>query len=191
WVATAGADGAVRLWEATGEPLQTLRPPGGAGRGRVQAVALSRLGHLAAGGEDRMIRIWDGSTGRLLHTLRGHEGAVRVLAFSPRGDLLASGGEDRTVRLWDVGRGRELRTFQGPDPDGRSHQYAVRALAFSPDGRRLASGSEDHTAQLWDLATGQPLLRDEVTGEPSALPHHDSVKAVAFSPDGARLLTGS
>jgi WD40 repeat protein len=50
------------------------------------------------------MHLWDVVTGRLMVSLKGHEGKVMCLAFSPDGTRLATGSHDRTVRLWDVTR---------------------------------------------------------------------------------------
>ncbi|TMQ30933.1 MAG: hypothetical protein E6K70_23440, partial [Planctomycetota bacterium] len=46
------------------------------------------------------IKIWDLPTGKELFTLRGHNGAVHCISFSPDGKTLASGGTDAVIRLW-------------------------------------------------------------------------------------------
>jgi len=45
------------------------------------------------------VRLWDLESRTLLHTLDGHQGWVRGLAFSPDARVLASGSLDDIVRL--------------------------------------------------------------------------------------------
>ena len=57
---------------------------------------------LASGSEDKTIKIWDVTTGKVLNTLKGHESTVWSVGFSPDGKKLASGSEDKTIILWDL-----------------------------------------------------------------------------------------
>src|SRR5262249_46465125 len=109
-------------------------------------VAFSPDGkRIALGGPEYTVKICAVETGEVLHTLRGHNGDVYTVAFSPadNGRWVASAGEDSTVKVWDSHTGKLIRTFRG-------HTGLVASLAFL-DGRTLISGSRDHTVKLWDL----------------------------------------
>ncbi|HKQ77279.1 MAG TPA: AAA-like domain-containing protein [Blastocatellia bacterium] len=129
---------------------------------------------LATGGMDHQVRIWD-TTGRLLHTLAGHQSYIYSADFAPDGQSLVTGGEDQTLRLWDVTTGRERGRLEG----GTENYY--RAV-FAPDGRHLASACRDGSVKLWDVTT-RAIIKTFVG-------HTDRVRAIAFSRDGRLLATG-
>jgi hypothetical protein len=172
FIATAGEDKTVRLWDAAGK--QTMC--GEAHTDEVLAVAISKDSkYVLSAGRDRTLRLWEVKTGAERRRFNGHTDAVFAVAFSPDGTKALSAGADKTVRLWDVSDGKELACWTG-------HKDVVTSLAFSPDGKGALSGSRDHTVRLWDVGKGETV--HVLTG------HTAEVYAVAFSPDGKRAASG-
>ncbi|KAH9487249.1 Vegetative incompatibility protein HET-E-1 [Psilocybe cubensis] len=114
----------------------------------------------------------------LQETLKGHEGNINCVAFSPDGKHIVSGSNNRTLRLWDAETGEQI----GAPLEG--HEHWVWSVAFSPDGRHIVSGSLDKTLRLWDAQTREQI------GAPLE-GHQDWVWSVAFSPDGKHIVSGS
>jgi WD40 repeat protein len=88
-LATAGADGAVILWDAKTLDLQ-FRFDGAHGAAATE-VAFSPDGRtLVTGGADGRVRLWDPDSRRELATLLGHSGPVGRSRFSADGRTLAT-----------------------------------------------------------------------------------------------------
>ncbi|MCO1574661.1 hypothetical protein M8C13_02670 [Crossiella sp. SN42] len=77
-----------------------------------------------------------------MHSLTGHEGAVRQLVAHDR--FLFSAGADGTVRVWDPVGGRCLRVLAG-------HAGAVGSVRVSGDGRTVVSSGADKTLRVWEV----------------------------------------
>jgi WD40 repeat protein/tetratricopeptide (TPR) repeat protein len=141
-LASAGYDGAARIWDTTTwRQMHVLENPDTASersQRRVPDVAFSPDGKLLAmASAEGNVILWNVNTGAQLQTLSGHVNEVWSVAFSPDGRTLASGSMDATIRLWNTSTWRELVRL---DPGIR---FDPRSLAFSPDGDRLlaAGGS--------------------------------------------------
>ena len=167
-LASAGADGAIKIWDLQGGQL--LRTLQGQRRG-VNAIAASPDGSLlVSAGNEGALFLWDSSIGKRLATLTGHETDVFSVACSPDGRWLASAGRDRTIILWDMNTRRPAKTFEG-------HQDAVLALAFSPKSHWLLSADKSGQMKRWSVGSGKEITTiASHAGQPIA--------AVAISPDG-------
>jgi WD40 repeat protein/serine/threonine protein kinase len=175
-LATAGQDEMVRLWDLTRKQEVVVLGCGSP----VLAVSFSLDGKvLAAGCEDGLVRLWDPAEPKLLDTLKGHNGAVTAVVFSPlKLAILVTGGKDRTVRVWDTAADRDQELGVRKERlkgTLKGHGHWVLGLAFSPDGKVLASASRDGTVKLWYPQVGQ---EEEIT----LVGDHGWITAVAFSP---------
>ena len=135
-------DGSVRFWDlASGHVARDFPVP----RSDL-LLALSPDGDLIATTDywDHTIYVWDAQTGRLAHTLWGHQDNVDAIAFSQDGTLLVSSGFDETIRLWDVASGLLLRTLPAPT-------RWVTSIVLSHDGRLMATGDAGGTIRLWGV----------------------------------------
>src|SRR5262249_37627032 len=89
-LASAGADGTVRVWDR--RAAREILPLGGPGDA-ITGVAFSLDGRRLAGGSAAgALRVWDAARGEELATWRGHAAGVTGLAFDPDGRRLASTG---------------------------------------------------------------------------------------------------
>jgi WD40 repeat protein len=181
-LASAGADGTIRIWDATplrGDERQEMRSfdqhPD-----EVWRIAVSPDGRRIASGGFRMpVKVWDATPGAVTAEFRGHPFVCFDLAWQPRdGSRIASTGWDGkqfSVRVWDPQTGRDV--FPIP---AASELFAV---AFSPDGRYLVTAGMNRTIEVWDAKTGAPIGK---------LGTHDGeIRGLTFSRDGRSLASAS
>jgi len=170
-LATAGMDGAARLWHPrTAAPVADL--PGG-GADWVERLAWSADGSRLAAGAGRVVRVWD-SAGVQLANLAGHPSTVSDLAWRPGSDTLAAlvyGG----VMLWTL-HGDGPPTFRLFPWKG-----SPLRMAWSPDGTMLAHGNQDATVHFWYAETGEDL---QMSGYPT------KVLELSWDPTSRFLATG-
>ena len=98
---------------------------------------------LAAPGTDGDTRIYDFTTGRLLHTLRGDNQPALVAAFNRDASLLVTGGIAGKVTVWRVATGRPVGS---PVMPGGSIVYGI----FDHTGG-LLTASDNGSVARWDL----------------------------------------
>lgn len=207
WLASAGADGTIRLWQVPGfEPGPTL-----IGHQRAaSSVAFAPSGkRMATGSSDDTVRIWSVPDGAQLHRLD----AQRLPRYSRDGKLLTTIAESGQITHWDATSHEKLSELPAVDRrvicfdfapretellvggtgtihrvrlhDGRSlgtltgHGVAVQGLAVSPDGLTLASTGAEGTLRFWDTGSWQVLQEVPL--------HTGGQLALAWSPAGDRV----
>ncbi|MBI3247053.1 MAG: protein kinase [Deltaproteobacteria bacterium] len=141
------------------------------------AVAFAPDGRsVVSSSKDKVVKLWDVTSGEKLRTFSGHTDWVSSVAFSPDGQKIMSCSDDKTVRLWEVATGKSLRSVSG-------HSEIVNSVAFAPDGKLAVFGGNDKALTLWDVQTGKEVR--------TLKGHTGWVLAVAFSPDGKYVASGS
>jgi len=160
YIATVGADGTVKLWTLSGQLVTQLESKlinteASEDSTQLRFIRYNRYllsvsvdfspaaNHLATGGEDGFIRLWN-LPGQQLAEFQSHQGVVLSVSFSPDGQRLATVGEEGRVFLWNLS-GQKLAEFEG-------HSGAVLSVSFSPDGQRLATVGEEGRVFLWNLS---------------------------------------
>jgi WD40 repeat protein len=189
WLASAGKDLTVRLWDLTAlQGGQLTRAPVvlTGHTDHVYDLAWSATGdRLAVASHDHTVSLWDTSQldqGHVvrLARLRGHTDQVHSVAFHPDGRVLASGSADQTIRLWRARDGQAQGVFA-------QVTHKVSALAFAPHGQWLLTGNytglpQPRQVTLLAYPTGQ--VQQTFTG------HDNLVLAIAFHPSGEWVASG-
>ncbi|MFI6457516.1 BTAD domain-containing putative transcriptional regulator [Streptosporangium amethystogenes] len=185
WLASAGTDGTVGLWNPRSRTrVATFSENTGlGGRGEVhaRAVAFSRDGRLLASiireaaleATKGAIVVWDRDSRRPVFQ-RARARLTDAMALSPDGTKIAVGAGNGAIEVWDL-RDGSRRTLKG-------HREEVVALAFSPDQTFLVSTTG---------GTEKPLVWDAASWAKVATVPAEHVHRLGFGSADGTLATGS
>lgn len=114
-------------------------------------------------------------TERHIAILRGHQGPVCSVNYSPDGKRLATSGHDKTVRIWDTTSWKEVFQWM-------AHDNFIQKAIFSPDGRYIATAGNDRLVKIWNASSYQ--LVTTMAG------HTSDITSLVWAPKLGLLITG-
>ncbi|MBA3751878.1 WD40 repeat domain-containing protein [Candidatus Dependentiae bacterium] len=130
----------IRLWDTnTGEELCKLPHTT-----LVYCAAFSCDGKkVVTASSDKIVRLWDTTSSKLLLELKGHSNYIFMVLFSRDGKKIFTAAWDKTVRLWDSITGEELVQLE--------HADSCESIAFNADNTCILTGSNIGITRFWDL----------------------------------------
>jgi len=148
----------------------------------ILCLAISHDGkRLAAGGCDRIVRVWDIGGGidqaKLEQTCENHADWVLGIALAPDGKHMLTCSRDKTAKVWDLMAKESVLTFPG-------HQAAVYGVAVKPDSKVGYSVGEDNQVRVWNASGDGKAIRN--TGG-----HTKPILKIALHPSQPLLVTAS
>uniref|UniRef100_A0A4W3GKX2 Striatin n=1 Tax=Callorhinchus milii TaxID=7868 RepID=A0A4W3GKX2_CALMI len=96
--------------------------------------------------EDRHIKFFDNTTGKLLHSMVAHLDAVTCLAVDPNGLYLMSGSHDSSIRLWSLETKTCIQEFTA---HRKKFDESIHDVTFHPSKCYIASAGADALAKVF------------------------------------------
>ena len=134
---------------------------------------------LAAACGNKLVRLWNVETRKLMHTFMGHRYDIIGLYFNPDGTTLAC-WSNHGLHIWDKEKSVYIRDLNVSLLN--THLESLSDITFHSDRISVVNGNYK-TIQFRDLGTKtQKKINDA---------HKESITCVSFSPDGTMIASGS
>jgi eukaryotic-like serine/threonine-protein kinase len=180
-LASGGADGTLRLWDATARPDAVSIPKEGSfGDMPLLSPDGQTLLMGLTWGAHRPIRLWDTTTGEPRSSPIELGRPLIHPAWTADSKRLYIADSGKTVSVMDVAAGKVVRTFPVDAIADLRMTTTRQATALSPDERYYVHAAPDGTIRLRAATTGVETRMIRGLG--------GAIEVVAFSPDGSRLL---
>ena len=167
-LASLSGEGELRLWDTiTGLPLHKL----GAAQQIVGAIDGSVDGQLLAWSIGNTAFIHDVGGKAEIARLSQHDGNIRHISYSPKGDLLATVTDNKTLYVWNTDTWKPVYKKSGM-------KWDIYAIDFSQNGQLLALSNSHGEIKIYLAANGGEITSFFGKGE------GEKVLALAYSPDG-------
>eukprot|EP01097_Dermamoeba_algensis_P007853 TRINITY_DN5061_c0_g1_i1.p1 TRINITY_DN5061_c0_g1~~TRINITY_DN5061_c0_g1_i1.p1 ORF type:complete len:486 (-),score=50.70 TRINITY_DN5061_c0_g1_i1:255-1712(-) len=164
-LATGSYDGLARIWNSSGELLNTLRQH----KGPVFSLKWNRKGdYLLSGSVDKTAIIWDAKSGEVKQQFEFHSAPTLDVDWR-NNTSFATCSTDKAIYVCELNKNKPHRCFLG-------HQNEVNAIKWDPSGTLLASCSDDRTAKIWTLKQDKCLYDFQE--------HTKEIYTIKWSPTG-------
>ncbi len=167
-LASLSGEGDLRLWNTvSGVAMHKL----GAGRQIVGAIDGSGDGKLLAWTIGGTAYIHEIENNKEVARLEKHDGNIRHIRYSPKGDLLATVTDNKTLFVWNTSTWQV--TYQKQDL-----KWDTNAVEFSQNGQLLALSNSNGEIKIYLAVNGAEInsFFSKAEGE--------EMLALAYSPDG-------
>ncbi|XP_030755318.1 transducin beta-like protein 3 [Sitophilus oryzae] len=166
-IVSSHKSGLMKLWNQNGELEKMWKY---IHKGPLAKLALKDT-RLVSGGSDSIVRVWDLQYQACILSLKGCQGVVNVVEFSPKENTLFASGDSGKIYCYELVKGEVKNIYDG-------HYSKVTAIAFTHDNQHFVSCGRDKVLILWQLGKTVAL---------KTIPVYEAVEVVVSLPSKFKL----
>ena len=143
YIITAGKDMNIRIWDLYNSKCRKIIKE--AHSNTIYCLLYLRdKSSFVSGSADKLIKMWEISTGKLLFIFQGHENTIKSFCFLNGIYCFASGGSDALIKIWDLTQNQCKQTLSG-------HDSPIYCMEYYANKKLLFSGGHDKKIRIWEV----------------------------------------